>query len=248
MRQLRKYWRRLGTRGRILAVAGLAYIVLLHVFVAAALFTPEVVDDQRWRWEALQPSPLTLSERLTDYFAAQDAQTGPGRVVFVGDSHCHRFDVAALNADALQFCAGGMTMDYAAQELTRLKTVSAAGKLVIWAGVNDLFHGSTPQEVVDAARRLLDRTDAADRHVIISIPPVAAHRGEELAAEIEEANEGLAGVCREDCILIDTHALLADSEGYLDFAYDAGDGLHLGPRGYKKLRPAIEAALAGEAQ
>ena len=244
MRRLARRWRRLGARGRVLASLAAAYLVLLHVYVAASLFAPEVIDDQRWRWSALQSSPLGLSEDLTDYFAAQDTQAGPGRVVFVGDSHCHRFDAASLKMDALQFCAGGMTLDYAARELPALEAVSAAGELVVWAGVNDLLHGRTSQEVTASMQALLQKTSGVGRHVIILVPPVGASRGEALAAAIEQANAGFAELCREDCILIDTHAVLADSEGYLAPAYDAGDGLHLGPRGYKKLGLAIGAALA----
>lgn len=134
--------------------------------------------------------------------------------------------------------------------LTRFphEVVAAAGvtDVLLHAGTNDIAAGRGAQEIVEGIIRFAERARAAGLRVFLTtITPAATGRhGTRQAVVVREAvNHWLRteGPAHADAVF-DFAAAVADPVWPTRLAgrYDAGDGLHLSPEGYRALAAAVD--------
>ena len=118
----------------------------------------------------------------------------------------------------------------------RLVTPIRPATLVLYAGDNDLGDGRSPQDVLDAFRRLADSAERLPGEVpkaFLAIKPSPARRY--LLDAIREAN----GMVRDDLEVmpswsyIDMHSPMLDAVGEPRTELYVEDGLHLSTEGYR---------------
>jgi lysophospholipase L1-like esterase len=110
--------------------------------------------------------------------------------------------------------------------------------VIIWAGINDLFRGISPEEVLANLKTLYSLIfDIPSVPIACGLTPV---RGSpHLNEVIRELNRGIQNKCRKKKIIyIDLYDSTADPYGRLLSEY-SNDGVHLSIGGYKKVAETI---------
>jgi acyl-CoA thioesterase-1 len=103
--------------------------------------------------------------------------------------------------------------------------------VIIWAGINDLYAGREPKQVMRNLTRLYARTlDAGSRPIACTLTPTEAD--DHMNTRISELNALIAEYCDEKGIReVDLFSSLAGPDGRLSPVY-SDDGVHLSPQGY----------------
>jgi lysophospholipase L1-like esterase len=172
----------------------------------------------------------------------RENRTQPGSTVFLGDSITSEAQWGELFGGLLNRGVPGNT---SRDLLARLDEVTARrpARLFLMIGVNDLFQGAPPDEVVDSVGVLLDRlrAETPETHLtLISMLPIrkGAVRGVENQL-IEEVNKRLGQAARARNVrFADAFPKFLDGNGELraELTYD---GVHLRPAGYWLLRDTL---------
>ena len=102
---------------------------------------------------------------------------------------------------------------------------------IIWGGINDLYLGRSPQEVVANLLELYRRCKA------VAVTPIGCTltptRFEALNKLVREVNRDLSRRCLDEGVSIaDIYSPLVDRDGLLDPRFSS-DGVHLNPAGYR---------------
>ena len=136
------------------------------------------------------------------------------------------FSVVVVNKGVNGDSTGGML-----ERFDRSVSPEEPDYIIIWAGINDLYSGESPQRVVDNIAKLVDRTQLIGAGpVVCAVTPVegSPHLNERIRALnslIREHSEA------EGYPYVDLHEATADPEGRLDPIY-SDDGAHLSREGY----------------
>jgi len=224
------------------AVAFTVYFLCIHVIAIVALFAPEKLDNQRWRWSGIQKSTISFSHALDPYFQAVDQQAGTDRVIIIGDSHCQRFDTTALGNEILNFCAGGDTLDNIVRRMQSYQSIRSAQTIFVWAGTNDMLNLSTSLDDFESDfRDLINiQTNASKIHFLSLPPPSADFFDGKMRKRFIAANKIAATHCNKRCNFVNLSSLLTDTDGNLRSDIHIGDGLHLNARGYCIVKQQLE--------
>ena len=110
--------------------------------------------------------------------------------------------------------------------------------VIVWGGINDLFGGRTPAEVLQRLSNLYERTrNISATPIACTLTPVSGSiRGNQ---RIKELNRLMAAHCRrQDIILVDLFTALADDAGVL-LPHYSNNGGHLSTEGYMKVAETI---------
>ena len=112
---------------------------------------------------------------------------------------------------------------------------------IIWGGINDLYLGRSPREVVANLLELYRRCKA------VAITPIGCTltptRFEALNKLVREVNEDLSRRCLDEGVSIaDLYSILVDGDGLLDQRFSS-DGVHLNPAGYRAVAEALHRVL-----
>lgn len=106
-----------------------------------------------------------------------------------------------------------------------------ARKIILWAGVNDLRAGRSPEAIAADVRAMVVARPVA---MVVTVNPVGK-RLAHLNAPIRRLNGMLAQLCRARCRVVDTWAMLESGGALRDGL--SRDGLHLTAEGYAAIRP-----------
>lgn len=103
--------------------------------------------------------------------------------------------------------------------------------VIVWAGINDLYAGREPEQVMDNLVRLYARAlEAGAKPIACTLTPTEADEG--MNMRITELNALMAEHCDEKGIrIVDLFSSLAGPGGRLNPLY-SDDGVHLSPQGY----------------
>ena len=103
--------------------------------------------------------------------------------------------------------------------------------VIVWAGINDLYAGREPGQVMDNLVRLYARTlEAGAKPIACTLTPTEADEG--MNSRIRELNALMVEHCDDKGIrIVDLFSSLADLDGRLNPLY-SDDGVHLSPQGY----------------
>jgi lysophospholipase L1-like esterase len=180
-------------------------------------------------------------------FEEADRQLRPavGGVVFVGSSSIRRWE--SLERDfpgvpVLNRGFGGSEMDDVVRFADRLIYPYQPRLVVVYAGDNDLANGKSPEQVVDAARRLAEqvrRRLPETRVAFISIKPSLARWN--LVDRMRSCNEKLRSMASHDPRLsyIDVFTPMIGADGRPRRELFVEDGLHLTSQGYELWKSVI---------
>jgi lysophospholipase L1-like esterase len=153
-----------------------------------------------------------------------------------------------LNAGiaANQLVAGVVGQAPAARYGTDVDDVPGATDVVLHIGTNDLAAGRTAAEVIAGLVAYADRAHADGRRIFLTtVTPATAgpHGAPSVVAQRNLVNRWVLtdGPLHADGVF-DFAAAVADPADptRLAAAYDAGDGLHLSPAGYRALASAVD--------
>jgi lysophospholipase L1-like esterase len=218
-------------RLRLLAVA----VLLIAPVRSAAQEPPK--SPERWEAEIRK-------------FEEQDAKQPPppGGIVFAGSSSIRLWNLKESFPDrqAVNCGFGGCYLSDVAHFAGRIVLPHKPRLVVVYAGDNDIAAGRTPDQVVEAYRRLVQTIHAElpeTRVAFISIKPSLARW--KLVDKMREANRVIAEIAAKDRRLayidVDEPMLGPDKLPRPELFRD--DGLHLNAEGYKvwteRVRPLL---------
>lgn len=159
---------------------------------------------------------------------------GAGDLVLLGDSltdggpwHLLLPGVGVRNQGIAGDTAGGV--------LARLDAVGRPAAVAVLVGINDLFQGRSPADLLADQRRILAGLQQHAPRVIVQalLPIDAAAWGVGVQRQVLEVNQGLQALAAELGLeWLDTHAPFLH-DGRLDAAC-THDGLHLNAAGYRR--------------
>ena len=116
--------------------------------------------------------------------------------------------------------------------------------VVIIAGVNDVYQGREPQQVIDQLAAMYDRARQSRIAVVAgTIVPYNTARPEQ-NARMHEINQWIRAftLTSDHVEFADTRAAVAASNNG-DLLYESPDNLHPSPAGYRRMAETIEPAL-----
>lgn len=227
------------------------YLLALHALLAVAVFYPDRIDEQRWRWQWAALDPDRFATTTHQIYRAIDVDLPPETLLVIGDSQIQRMDVSLLTAPAINFGIGGDTLRHMAHRISEYHAKDKARAVVLLGGVNDLLQGRTPQDVAASLAQFRSQIPANTPLYVLALPPLRAGTHPSLTSDflplIGETNRLLAKGCSGSCRFIDSTKLLADDRGALRSDFDAGDGLHLNRSGHSQLAEAVNHVLGSPA-
>ena len=132
------------------------------------------------------------------------------------------------------FINKGINGDSTDGMLGRFKTSVEAERpdyVIIWAGINDLYAGREPRQVMGNLVRLYSRTlETGAKPIACTLTPTEADA--RMNSRIRELNALIAKHCDIEGIrVVDLFSSLAGSDGRLNPVY-SDDGVHLSHQGY----------------
>ncbi|MCB2218904.1 MAG: G-D-S-L family lipolytic protein [Bacteroidetes bacterium] len=174
----------------------------------------------------------------------------PGDIVFLGDSLTEGFNLRKYfgRDDLRNRGISGSTTD---QILYRLEGIikGKPHKVLLMAGVNDLFQGSDPHEITTNIHKIADQLVAGTPSTKIYIMSVLPVNEQKLLIEsninmlVYELNDLIRKLCKKlDMGFIDLHRDFINSTGQLDSIYTF-DGVHLNEKAYHHWAQLIESFL-----
>lgn len=207
--------------------------------VGCALVRPDLVGRASERLGLYQPD---RSATWRDTLALQlriDAQAGPNRTLFFGDSHVAGLDVAAVAPGALNFGIGGDTIRSLAYRLRFYQSVKTARAVAVAVGFNELGNAS-PQRAAEMFGELLDQIgpdqSGRARICVCSVFPVdltvqtaLARLGHDMNDRIADFNQRIEALAAARQLTFVQSLPPARS---LPSALHGGDGVHLNAAGY----------------
>ena len=228
--------------GLLLVVAACSIILLKPSNFVAKLLQP-------WRdW----PQISVYSEANARLRAAP---AEGGRVVFFGDSHTARMNLAGL-FPGKPYVNRGIGGQNTAQMLVRFRPDVIAlrpGVVVILGGTNDVVRNYRKlpfEQTVDNYASMAELAVFNKIKVVFaSVPPVNDYRGTKWASRLDppdrilKLNEWLKSYCAANGhVYLDYYTRLADEKGMLK-AELSDDGLHLNAAGYRAVAELADAAV-----
>jgi len=169
---------------------------------------------------------LPYTSYLDNMVIAEQGRRGLGDVDFV-------FVNLGVNGDTTR----GM--------LGRLKSEVApigADYVIVWGGINDLFGGRSPSEVMESLAKIYARARR------LGVEPVACTltsiiQQNPIVPKIWELNDLIKAYCGENRIrLVDLFGATSDESGLLVEGYSS-DGAHLNAKGNRRIASAVYAEL-----
>ncbi len=189
-----------------------------------------------------------FNDRMKVIHARLAPNVPPEHIVLLGDSIAQSFYADGLEPGTINLGVGGSTSYNLLDRLPVYTFLGRAKAIVVEIGINDLFN-RTPQETVANIQRIVDQLPKKVPIFVNGLFPINPKRIRSetgrlpTLADIAEVNRGLGEICATGaCAFIDTQPL-ADQTGELKDDNDFGDGLHLGPNGYREWDVILKTAI-----
>jgi lysophospholipase L1-like esterase len=167
--------------------------------------------------------------------------------VFLGDSLTEGFDLKKYFSDK-QLKNRGISGDTTMQVIFRIDEIVNVKPehVFLMIGINDLFHGSSAEQVTTEISKIIDLIDRPGHLSVLSILPVNETflvMEFNLNTKIYRANDLIRSICKDKGVkYIDLHGDFLDNNGQMDRRYTY-DGAHLTDAGYDLWAALIEPYL-----
>lgn len=169
---------------------------------------------------------------------AVDKQDLSERIVFLGDSITHEWDVNAVTLGVVNFAIGGEATPQLSGRIENFNFTHTARAVVIAIGTNDIYRGYSVAASELAIRKVLDNISVPV--VLAGIHPIDESKRTYTNAQIDQSNALWEAVCSEyaNCTFAPSPFTAP-----LEAQYSVGDGLHLNPLAYSLWAHAIRDGL-----
>lgn len=156
-----------------------------------------------------------------------DQQDLSERIVFLGDSITHSWDVNAVTLGVVNFAIGGEATPQLSGRIENFNFTHTARAVVIAIGTNDIGRGYPIATSELAIRKVLDNISVPV--VLAGIHPIDESKRGYTNAQIDARNALWEAVCSEyaNCTFAPSPFTAP-----LEDQYSVGDGLHLNPLAY----------------
>jgi lysophospholipase L1-like esterase len=135
----------------------------------------------------------------------------------------------------------GVNGDTTAGMLGRLESEVApigADYVIVWGGINDLFGGRSPSEVMESLRKIYTRARELGVEPVACTLTSIVHQNP-VVPRIWELNDLIRAYCAENRIrLVDLFRATSDESGLLMEGYSS-DGAHLNVEGNRRIASAV---------
>lgn len=168
----------------------------------------------------------------------------PHTILFLGDSHVEMFPLNDLfpNKKILNLGVSGSKLDQVIDGQARIDLGNTPEKIFIMAGVNDIFHGSNPEDVGKRMEQLLNILQERYLAVPLFVHAILPTREPSFAYAIIASNALLKPICDEHGVtFIDMYATV-EQNGLIrsELVYDQ---IHLNAEGYALWAKVLEPFL-----
>lgn len=229
---------------RLPLFAALAACVLAGTLALRCLTQPELADSIRWRLGLPAAESSPFYRQMRGHLRRQAANSGSGRVIFLGDSITQGMDCTTLSTKALNLGIGGDTTAGLLRRLTDYPDLGYAEAIVLLVGINDCpFRDNAG--VLANYRQILDALPPGPRLFVVEVLPIDQRMtgGCRSTAGLAALNSSLRALCSGRCEFVPTWNALADPQGKLRAEYHEGDGIHLNEAGYRVLKELLKTRL-----
>ncbi|MGO9565931.1 MAG: SGNH/GDSL hydrolase family protein [Desulfomonilaceae bacterium] len=184
-------------------------------------------------------------QSMIKYHKWMDGNIPDNSVVFLGDSITQGLAVAAVAPYSINYGIGGETTAQLLDAVPYYKSLRRAKTLVLAIGINDIAQGKQ-----NGLNERYKRIIAAIPHEVpliwSSVMPVKVARWMKMnESDVSDANRTIKSLCerRGNCVFVDTHKFLTDSNNQIILRYFLDDGVHLSPEGYRQWIAALKEAM-----
>lgn len=202
--------------------APLAYLVLLHVALAALVVKGDFVHRAALRLGMSQESDAPFIEDMRRLHEWSDPHVPNGAVIFLGDSITQALPTAAVAPLSVNYGIAGQRSDQLLKSMSLYHSMARARAVVVMIGTNDVWQGKEGG-LEGRYRAILSKVPAGVPVLFNSIPPIS---GRDTAHIVQAAR--LACLDSVRCTFLDTNAALRAPDSL------AADGIHLSQAGYRR--------------
>ncbi|MEG2413051.1 MAG: GDSL-type esterase/lipase family protein [Clostridia bacterium] len=226
-------------------------IVALGVGVGLGLGIEKLGQYMYYKRMGSGASTIELRKVYDEQSAELAAKKAVVGTVFLGDSITEQYDIEQYypNKGYLNRGIGG---NIGVQILDRMDgnvLVMQPKRIILLIGTNDLYFGFAPSKVVSTIGEIVDniRQKSPQTQVIVEgvypLNSTLLNDPNRNNANVLLINKGLVELCEKEKLqYVDTHKLLADSDGQLVKEYTR-DGLHLNANGYVALTKFLQSEI-----
>lgn len=186
-------------------------------------------------------------------FEQADAEqhTKPGQILFVGSSSIRLWNLPESfgDLDAINRGFGGSYLSDVDYYFDRIVAVYKPRRIVLYAGENDIAHGRSPQQVLEAFESLVKKTrDQLGNTPIIFLTLKPSVRRWEMWPKMQQANDLIAEAARAmpGVTLLRVEDVMLGSDGKPDPSIFVKDNLHMNAAGYARWKKLVEPFLGIE--
>lgn len=210
----------------------IAYLVLLHVFMIAALVQTDILARvQNKLISNVEQEEITpFYYAMVDFHKRVDKNIPENSVIFLGDSLIQGLAVSSVASPAFNFGIGADTTEGLIQRIPHYSAISRSQKVVIAIGVNDLNRRDN-KEIMSNYKKIVSLIPSNIPILFSAVLPIEEvilnassfnERIRNLNSELEE----LCGTSKR-LYFLDITNQLKDPDGGLSGKFHIGDGLHL---------------------
>jgi lysophospholipase L1-like esterase len=215
-----------------------AAVALTAGFMTATARAGEPADPARW-------------ESTIQKFEAADAKehTRPGQILFTGSSSIRMWKLPESfgDLDAINRGFGGSHLADVATLFDRVVLPYKPRRIVLYAGENDIAHGASPQQVLEAFESFVKQTRAklGDTPIVFLTLKPSVKRWE-MWPQMKQANDLIAAAARSmpGVTLLRVEDVMLGEDGKPDPSIFTKDNLHMNAEGYVRWKNLVEPFLA----
>jgi len=223
-----------------------AYVVSLHVVVAVLLYKTDFITKAERKLGLRESTPWQAHyDTMMNYHKWMDENVPDNSIIFIGGSITQGLAVAAVAPYSVNYGIGGETTSQLLDAIPHYKSLLRAKQVVLAIGHNDLALGKK-KGLNERLKKISETLPLEVPLIWCSVMPVKITFGQRITqSDIAEANCTIRSLCqkRGNCIFVETHALLADSQHQIIPQYFQDDGVHLSPHGYRQWITALRQAI-----
>lgn len=218
----------------------------LHVVAGVAYFETDLHDRVLLKL-GLAPEPEFTHDFMADTqrLIARDRAAEPHSIIFLGDSHIRRLDLADMPFPSVNLSVAGETSARLLARLPHYRLLRTAPAAVLGVGINDLKFRDAAEFRLNM-EQLIRFIPAEVPLIVKDIMPVdEASQALFENEDVQAFNTVLRDLCahRARCIFVDLAPILEDASGNLAAARHTGDGLHLTPEAENLLKEWMAAGV-----
>lgn len=210
----------------------IAYLVLLHVFMIAALVQTDILARVKNKLvsnvEHEEITPFYYA--MVDFHRRADKNIPDNSVIFLGDSLIQGLAVSSVASPAINFGIGADTTEGLIQRIPYYSAISRSQAAVVAIGINDLNRRNN-KEIMSNYTEIISLIPSNIPILFSAVLPIdeGILNTNPFNERIRNLNSELEELCgnSQRLYFLDITNQLKDPDGGLSGKFHIGDGLHL---------------------